>query len=63
MIKLALLAYVISATLLLGAAGVGLVFSSVHSILSFDKARDAISAPIAHDLHDGIQADLVEHRE
>jgi hypothetical protein len=45
MIKLALLAYVIAATLLLGAAGIGLVFYSVHSILSFDKARDAISAP------------------
>jgi hypothetical protein len=44
MIKLALLAYVIVATLLLGAAGIGLVFSSVHS-LCFDKARDTISAP------------------
>jgi len=37
MIKLALLAYVIASTLLLGAAGIGLVFSSVHSILGFDK--------------------------
>jgi hypothetical protein len=45
MIKLALLAYVISATLFLGAAGIGLGFSSVHSMLTFDKAGDAISAP------------------
>jgi hypothetical protein len=45
MIKLALLTYVIVATLLLGAAGIGVVFSSVHSLLGFDKARDTISAP------------------
>jgi hypothetical protein len=45
MIKLALLAYVIAATLLLGAAGIGLMFSSIHSLLSFDEVRDAISAP------------------
>jgi hypothetical protein len=34
MIKLALLAYVIAATILIGAAGMGLLFSGVYSILS-----------------------------
>jgi len=33
MIKLALLVYVIAATMLIGAAGIGLLFSGIHSIL------------------------------